>query len=295
MPVEVFLLGGWDVQKNGKPLFQEGRRPQKYLKLLKYFMVNRGKRLSPETIFESLWEDADLMDPANTLRTQIFRLRQILQKKELYKKEGDGSFRLSFENGFYVFTLGKDCSVDTDRFEKYKKAAEAKQQSDPAAAIDCYKQAIRLYRGDFLEESSEWPWTFPLRTRFRRLYVQSLLCLFELLKQQGRYTEIVEYFEQAMCFEPLEESLNLCYLEALLKLNQNRLAFSYYNYITRRMKRELSVEPSLAMKNIYIKITAGEQNVRKADLWDLSQRFSEPDEPRGALCCELHHFHHLQL
>lgn len=290
MSVEIFLLGEWRIQKNGKSLFVKSRRSQKSLELLKYFIGNRGKKLSSENIVENLWGDASLVDSQNTLRTQIYRLRQILQEEGLYGKDGCGSFQLSFESGYYVFSFGKDCTVDTDLFEKYVKQAEAYQSEGPEKAIDCYKQAVRLYQGEYLAENYDWSWTFPFRIRFRRLYVQSLLRLFGLLKKQGRHTEIVEYFEQAMRFEPLEESLNLCYLEALLELKEYSLALSHYNYITERISRELSVKPSAAMKNMYIKITAGEQNVRKAELWDLSSQFAEYGEPQGALCCELDYF-----
>ncbi|MBW7571640.1 BTAD domain-containing putative transcriptional regulator [Caproiciproducens faecalis] len=292
MSVEVFTLGGWDIQKDGRSLFTGNRRSHKSLELLKYFMANRGKRLSPDNIVENLWDDADLVDSKNTLRTQIFRLRQILQEEKLLDKNGSGDtpFSLVFDSGFYIFNVGKDCTVDTDAFERNIKEADLKQLDDPNLAIRLYEQAVHLYKGAFLAESPNCEWTFPLHTHYDRLYVQSLLRLFKLLKAQGRHSEIVEYFEQAVCHEPLEESLHLCFLEALLAQNEYSVALSHYNYITERMCRELSVKPSSAMKSIYRRITAGEQNVHRADLSDLSKNFTQCDDPEGALYCDLEYF-----
>lgn len=290
MPVEVFLLGGWDIRVDGKSVFLGGRRSQKCLELLKYFMGNRGKKLSPESIVDNLWGDSNLVDSLNTLRTQIFRLRRVLQEEGLYGKEAESPFGLIFENGFYIFSVREDCVVDTDLFEKFEKEAETQQQENAGTAIENYKKAVQCYKGEYLPENADSTWTFPQRIRFRRLYVQALLRMFGLLKKQGRNTEIVESFEQAMGVEPLEESLNLCYLEALLELKEYGLALSHYRYVTERMTRELFVKPSAAMKDIYIRITAGEQNFRKAELWDLSRRFPESNEFAGALCCDLDYF-----
>ena len=292
MSVEVFTLGGWDLQKDGRSLFTGSRRSHKSLELLKYFMANRGKCLSPDSIVENLWDDKDLVDSKNALRTQIFRLRQMLQEEDLLGKSGndDSPFNLVCDGGFYIFTLGKGCTVDTDLFEKEIREAGAKQHSDPNLAIGHYERAVRLYQGAYLVEISNCEWTFPLRTHYSRLYVQSLLRLFTLLKGQDRHSEIVEYFEQAVCHEPLEESLHLCFLEALLALNQYSVALSHYNYITERMFRELAVKPSSAMKSIYRRITAGEQNAHRADLSALSRNFSQCDNPDGALYCDLEYF-----
>lgn len=290
MPVEVFLLGGWDLLRDGKPLFQGGKRAQKSLELLKFLMGHRGEKLSPESIVDSLWEDASLVDAQNTLRTQIFRLRRMLQEEGLYETGGTGAFLLSFERGYYVFSLAGNCSVDTDRFESCVRDAGKMQRDDPACAAAAYERAVGLYRGEYLPEDPDRTWTFPPRAHFRRLYIQSMLRLFELLRQRKRPAEIVERFEQAMRLEPLEESLNLCYLEALLELKEYGMALSYYRYLAGRMKRELCVGPSTAMKSLYIRITAGERNAEKAGLWDLSREFFGSGEPEGALYCELEPF-----
>lgn len=290
MPVEIFTLGGWDIQVEGKSVLFCGRRSQKCMELLKYFLCNNGRRLSPESIVDEFWSDSNLVDALNTLHTQIFRLRRLLQTAGLYDGAESSPFRLSFENGYYIFSIGKNCSVDTDRFEQFIKEAESQVQEDPGLAIESYKKAIQLYKGEYLPENTDSVWTFSARVRFRRLYVQSLLRQFGLLKKQGRYPEIVTGFEQAMDSVPLEESLNLCYLEALLEMKEYGMALSHYRYVTGRMERELSTKPSAAMKAVYLRITAGEQNFRKAELWDLSRRFSENDDGAGAMYCDLDYF-----
>jgi len=292
MSVEVFTLGDFDIRKSGKSLLKKNWRSHKNIELLKYFITHREKKLSPENIVENLWTHSDFTDPKNALRTQIFRLRKILEGMGLAVDNGEcGQYLdVAYENGFYVFNVGENCLVDIALFEENIKNADAIRSHNPDEAIRKYIEAMKLYRGQYLAESTSSEWVFTIRNRYHRLYVQSLLRLFELLKAKGRHEEIVDYFEQAVCYEPFEESLHIYFLEALLDLKQHKNALSHYNYITGRMYRELSVKPSPALKGLYSKIVAGEQSIDKADISALSRTFSRDDEVEGALFCDIEYF-----
>lgn len=292
MSVEVFTLGDFDIRRSGKSLLKKNKRSHKNLELLKYFITHRDKKLSPENILENLWNDSDYTDPKNALRTQIFRLRKILEGMGLADDAGEYGrcLDVAFENGFYVFNVGENCMVDIALFEENIRTADAIRSDNSGEAIEKYIEAMKLYRGEYLAESANSEWVFTIRNRYHRLYVQSLLRLFELLKAKGRYEEIVDYFEQAVCYEPFEESLHIYFLEALLDLKEFKNALSHYNYITGRMYRELSVKPSPALKGIYSKIVAGEKNVHKADISTLSRSFTRDDDMEGALFCDIEYF-----
>lgn len=62
--------------------------------------------------------------------------------------------------------------------------------------------------------------------------------------------EIVKIYETAVTNEPYEEGLHISFLEALVKLKQIKNApLSHYNYITGRMYREFSIEPTPASQS----------------------------------------------
>jgi DNA-binding SARP family transcriptional activator len=292
MSIEVLTLGDFDIKRSGKSLMERNKRSHKRLELLKYFITYRDKKLSPEYIAENLWNDSEYADPKNTLRTQIFRLRKTLDGMGINGNAvGDVKYLdIAFQNGYYVLNIGENCLVDAVLFEKNIKIADKMRSDNPDEAIGRYIEAIRLYRGEYLADIAASEWVFTIRNRYHRLYVQSLIRLFELLKSKGRCKEIVEHFEQAVCYEPFEEALHVFFLEALLDLKEYKNALSHYNYITGRMYRELSVKPSPALKGIYSKIVAGEKNIQKADLSTLSKSFTYADDMEGALFCDIEYF-----
>jgi DNA-binding SARP family transcriptional activator len=293
MGVEVLTLGDFDIVKSGRSLMMDGSRANKRLELLKYFITYRDKKLTPEYIAEDLWSDSDIADPKNALRTQVFRLRKMLDEMGL-KSDGEGGgenhLGISFQNGFYVLNIGKNCLIDAALFEDNIKAADRARNKDPDQAIEKYKEAIRLYRGQYLADISDREWVFTIRNRYHRLYVHSLISLFELLKTKGRSREIVEYFEHAVSYEPFEEALHVFFLEALLELGEYKHALSHYNYITGRMYREMSVTPSPVLKGMYRRIVAGGRDIHSTDISVLARNFSFDDDMEGALFCDIEYF-----
>ena len=293
MGVKVLTLGDFDIVESGKSLMKSSSRANKRLELLKYFITYRDKKLTPQYIAENLWNDSASDDPKNALRTQVFRLRKMLDVMGLNSNGTDNNkncLEITFQNGFYILNIGENCLVDATLFEGNIEAAERARSEDPNQAINKYKEAIQLYRGQYLADISDKEWVFTIRNRYHRLYVHLLIMLFELLKASGRNREIIEHFEQAVSYEPFEEALHIFLLEALLELKEYKHALSHYNYITGRMYRELSVKPSPALKGVYSRIVAGDKNTHEADLSTLSKSFTHADDMEGALFCDIEYF-----
>ena len=159
MGVEVLTLGDFDIKKAGKSLMENNNRSYKKLELLKFLITHRDKKLLPEYIADNLWSDSDIADPMSALRTQVFRLRKTLDCMGLKGKEvkgngkGEGYLDIVFQNGFYVLTIGENCRLDVEQFEKNIRAADALRLKNPEEAIDKYTGAIVLYRGEYLRTS----------------------------------------------------------------------------------------------------------------------------------------------
>ncbi len=292
MSLHVLTFGGFDIRRSDNSLIRKSKRSQRYLELLEYFITNRGKKLSSENIIGNLWSDSESADPQNVLRTQIFRIRKLLKDAGL---SGSGAvpgetLDIVLENGFYSIKTGENCLIDADIFENAVNEGDNLKNSDPDAALERYISAFSLYKGEYLEGNGNSEWMFVIRNRYNRLFIQTTLRMLELLKLKARWREIVEYFERAVVFEPLEESLHLYYLEALVGLGEFKNALSHYNYITGRILKELAVKPSAAFRSLYNMIVTGEKNSIEADIYGLRQEFRREDKKTGALFCDPEYF-----
>ena len=78
MKLYITTLGEFDIKADGQSILKDSNRMYKIYRLFEYFLTFRNKKLLPETIIDNLLSDSESDDPKNMLRTQIFRLRKIM-------------------------------------------------------------------------------------------------------------------------------------------------------------------------------------------------------------------------
>lgn len=78
MKLYISTLGEFDIRADGQSILKDSSRMYKIYRLFEYFLTFRNKKLLPETIIDNLLSDSESDDPKNMLRTQIFRLRKII-------------------------------------------------------------------------------------------------------------------------------------------------------------------------------------------------------------------------
>lgn len=289
--IKINTFGDFDIKLDDESILKKSKRNNKNLELLKYFITYYNKKLVPEDIIESLWPDADFTDPKNALRTQIFRLRKGLESVGLINsREPEHYFDITFQNGFYIFDPGDSCMIDFVQFEKKAKDADSLRASEPEKAKEIYREIIDMYKGDFLAENPYSEWTFIPRSRYHRIFVQSVLRLFAMLKENNEYSDIIEVYEKVVNREPFEEAFHVYFLDALVELHEYKNALNHYNYVTARLYKEMSVRPTPELKAIYRKITAGSKDDFEKNLAQISNTIINEDIVNGALFCELDYF-----
>lgn len=291
MAMEISTFGDFDIKIDGNSVLKKSKRTNKNLELLKYFITYRNRKLVPETIIDNMWPGMDFIDPKNTLRTQIFRLRKNLNEmSSAVKKDCACNFDIAFENGFYVFKVDDCCIVVADRFEDGINKADLIRKKDSDKAIEIYRDIINLYKGEYLSENPYSEWVFTIRSRYHRLFVQSLLRLLELLKSNDDFVEIIDIYERTVTYEPFEESLHIYFLESLIELKEYKNALSHYNYITGRMYREMSIRPTPMLKSIYRRILSDGEENQETDLIHVEKKLANDDKLDGALFCDIDYF-----
>lgn len=254
--LQIITLGNFDLRiRNESLLDLKHNRSYKIMDLLKLFVTYKDKNLMADAITEKLWPDNELLDSRNALRTQIYRLRKMLAEMGIMKDHDDDRYcQLNFLNGYYVFSLNGNCSLDTDLFEKYIQNGNTLKEEDSRQSMVWYQKALDLYKGEYLPDNMYTEWVIPARNRYHRLYFRALLQQLDLLKQENRSQEIIDICDEAFQIDPYEEAVQEYYLDSLIKLGQIRQAASHYKYITNKLNQELGVKPSPVLREIYQEI-----------------------------------------
>jgi len=151
-PIEVFLLGRFEVVRGAAPIPYASWRRRRPADLLKLMALTPGLALGRDRAIEMLWPDKDPTSGANNLHRALYDLRQIL-----------GGRFVDLEHG--ELRMRSDVWVDVDAF-----LAAA---SDPARL----EEAVALYRGDLSPEDRDSAWLEQPREHLRRQFADVALPL----------------------------------------------------------------------------------------------------------------------
>ena len=289
MKIYINTLGDFDIRDEEKSLFNPSNRTYTLYKLLQYFITFRNRKILPETIIDNLMTSNETDDPKNVLRTQIFRLRQMLKKMEEKHTDEGNHLNIIFANGNYSLEIGNAVELDIDTFECLIDQGDGKKPHERDESVKIYKQALELYKGTYLSQNPYEVWLVPIRNYYSRLYLKTLNRLIEILNDQDKNDEIIKLCEAALILEPYEENIHIHLMKAMLNIGQSQKAREHYNHVEILMNKDMGLEPSPAMKNMLRKIQNHIVEKGELDIVRLEDKLEEgPDS--GAIMCDYEYF-----
>lgn len=276
---EINTLGNFSIYYNNKNLTNKSNNCLKIWELFKYLLTYRDELIPPEKIISSIWPGADYSDPKRTLRALIFRLRKTLNWDK------DNNSIIVYSHGCYKLDTKLHCKIDVDEFEKYFQDAYKISNEDTSKAIELYNKVINIYKGDYLSETCGHDWLIPVRNHYRRIFLQSVYEVCDLLKEEKMYQEVLEACEKALKYEMYEEAVHFRYIEALAATGKLKQARNHYNYVEEVFKRELGVKPSKELRDLY-RLLFGEVRKTSFDIISTEEKFRNEEFSDGPVICD---------
>lgn len=286
--IEITMLGGFTMGCGGRSVSDSAGRIHQVWNLLEYLITNRDREVSRDELAEVLWDDEDCDNPQNALKNLVYRARGVLRDAGL----GTSNELVIYRRGAYRWSNEVLCRVDTEEFERL--IAEFHDQDlDPEERIERAQAALALYRGEFLPLSSNEKWVIPLSVYYKSLYFSCVNDLCDMLFEKGQFAASVRICAHAMEIDQFEEGPHLCYLKALEAQGKPAAALEHYNYISELFYRELGVQLSDELQEVYRRIADG-FNDTQTDLQSVKQMMlGEEAARRGAYCCNYEVFRNL--
>jgi DNA-binding SARP family transcriptional activator len=230
----VRLFGPLQVSVGGQPLLPlRSRRGRELLALL---ALRAGREVERAWLADMLWPESAPSQAFYNLRRCLSDLRHAL---------GPHASSLLAPT---PHTLRLDLSgirVDTAQFD----AAVAR--GDEASL----EQAVALYRGPLLEDSSE-EWLLPERAWRERAYLQALESLATRALARSDPARAAHYLYLAAAAEPLCESTHRRLLEALAASGDYAAVKQVYRDLRLRLHREVNAAPAPETTALYEQIQA---------------------------------------
>ena len=278
-PLTINLLGGFSMERNGNLLTDDINRSQKLWSVLAYLVIHRDRDIPQSEFIEQFWQEENSSNPTSALKTLLYRIRAMIEP--LFGEEVQPVIA---RRGAYRWNPEIPSFVDVDRFGQLCAKAQDETIGDEER-MTLYREAVAMYKGMLLPKLSDQIWLMPLSAHCHAQYVEAVGQLADLLVKYDLYDELAALCLRASELDPMDESLHILAIRALLYQGHNAQALAHYETATELLYRNLGVRASDELRSLYTEIMAQEQGM-ETDLEVIQDNLREIADRPGAFICE---------
>ena len=281
--LKITTFGEFSISDGSQTLTEQNKRSRKMWTLLQYIIAHHNKEISQNELIELLWPEGESDNPSGALKTQMHRLRTVLEKLDTEKEIIISTL------GAYAFNNKIPHEADFELFEEYmRNSAEDIPDSE---RLEYLLKAVSLYKGDFLHKSALDSWVMPLNAYFHARYLKAVHEANNLLYKADRKQEIVDICRRAVIIDPMDEALHCRLIRTLTELGDAKSAADQYSYVT-SLYLDQGITPSDELTSLYGR-TFAEKDKSISSISDVRKSLDENEVPEGAFFCEFEFFKHV--
>ncbi|SCL14664.1 Transcriptional regulatory protein, C terminal [Micromonospora nigra] len=260
--IVVRTLGGFAFSAGGHEI--DRWRAGKARVLLQFMLLNRGRVLSRETLYEALWPDAPWSRTSSSLKVAVHMLRAALTSQNERAVGAGGpageraSLRLVTHQLGYALEAEGGVWVDFEVFDDLiDRARAAEAQGDGAQAVRLCASAMEIYRGDFLPGVDlDWAEVHRMWLRSRSLLALERLIAANLAS--GDHLTVVDRCREMLQIEPYREETYRILIAVHGHLGHLSQAQRWYEICSTRLRRELNVDVDESTNRLHRQAIRGE-------------------------------------
>lgn len=238
-PLSILTLGCFRVSVGTAEVPPDRWRSGRARRLFQYLLVRGFRWVEGEELLEALWPEVDPDRSRASLWQAVFRLRRILEPGLTRNRV---SCYVRVEETRYRLEPGEAHRYDAADFEnRVRDADRLASAGRQKRAEEHYRDALELYRGEFLSESPYEDFLLPTRERLREIYVHAARSRAMLLASARRWEEVVPLCRVALEQDPYDEQIHAGLVEGLLRLGHRREAIEAFRRFEERVVSELGL------------------------------------------------------
>jgi two-component SAPR family response regulator len=247
--VVAHFFGDFTLQVNGRNV--DRWHAGKARDLFQYLLVNRGRVVRRERLFEVLWPGNEWSPTASSLKVAIHSLRRIL---------GDAVTPLveivSRDQGYLLST--HDIWLDIDEFEmSMATGRSAEAHGDNTVALSAYRRVADLYTGDFLAAQTA-DWVDEQRQCYRAFALQALTWLRADALRGDDHAKIIDLCRRILDIDPYHEEMYQTLMTVHGRRGELGQVREWHRMCVRRLRRDLDLAPAEATQLIFTRAVHGE-------------------------------------
>ncbi|MFI7212903.1 AfsR/SARP family transcriptional regulator [Micromonospora maritima] len=259
--ITVRTLGGFEFRAGGHEI--DRWRAGKARVLFQFMLLNRGRVLSRETLYEALWPDAAWSGNSSSLKVAVHMLRAALvsQNQHVAQDGGPEAGRpylhlVTHQLGYVLKTEG--VWVDFEVFDDLvDRARAADARGDDAEAARLFAAAMDIHRGDFLPGVDlDWAQVHRMWLRSRGLLALERLVTAHLAA--GDYLAVLDRCREMLAIEPFREETYRILMAVHGHLGHLSQVQHWYGICSTRLRKELKVDLDASTVRLHGRAIRGE-------------------------------------
>ncbi len=237
-------LGGLRILRGGSaPLGTRDWQGSRPALLFKAILVHGGRHIPKDILLEAVWPDHPPQNSLRNFKVTLHRLRKMLEP-DLDPARGSSYIHLK-DN---LVSLDKHlCQVDTDALHRLcKRARRIGATVDTRELRAMRREAIALYRGDFLPEEPYLTWAEIKRTTLRQEFMHLMYRLGQRLEAQQAFAEARRCYRQIIDLDPSQEKAQRHLMRLLDADGRPQEALQLYEAMCTFLQTEIGASPDRA-------------------------------------------------
>ena len=246
----------------------------KLAKLLAYIIYHHRRKLSSNDLQELMFNEGESNNPANALKTLMYRLR-ILLKNNL----GEYDFILSSQR-LYYWNPEVNLTFDVDDFKIYCRLGRNKVFKENIR-VDYYHKAFNKYRGDFLPMLDEVKELIIIRTYLNSQFLNISRYLIKYYTKLMCYDIVEELCSIALSFNQNDETINLFLIMSLVKQAKINLAKEHYNHVINFFNDNIS---NITIRKMKYYLNLGSEEYKEKNILAIQKDLVETKVDKAFSC-----------
>ncbi len=241
--LRVYAFGESRVLRGDKLVTNAEWGMAKSKELLFYLLCHKQRR--KDQIGNDLWPELSPAKLRSSFHVALYRLRRALAQQDC----------VEYEDDHYFFNRRINYWFDVEEFEEAINKATSAWTTDRSKTIQHYKDAVVLYRGDFLEAPAASPeWCLFKREDLLQKCLLALQRLGEYYVAQGDYREAMRFYEKVVEKDSYQESAHREIMLCQTLLGERNAALRSYHQLAELLEKELGADPALETTALYEQI-----------------------------------------
>lgn len=242
-------LSHFHLEVDGQPVSHW--RAGKARALFQYLLVNRGRLVHRDRLYEVLWPERGDRN-SSSLKVAVHAVRRVLTEFQ----DRDGFTLLHQDRGYLLRTDG--AWVDIEEFERaFERGRAAWDAKDHDGAIAWFQRTADLYTGDFLTgETGDWineqrQWT-------RSTALRALAVLRTESLEREDWPAAMHWCRRTIEIDPYHEATYQTLMMMHGELGELGRALSWYELCRHRLCNDLGIEPGERTERLLAALMRGQ-------------------------------------